>query len=144
MRVFVDAGPFIAILNKSDPNHENAREQFSKVVGKGKALFTSDYVLDEVLSYAIRKTKNPEIILAADDLIQESANIRVLKVDEEVLTDSKIFMRKHPEMLLSLTDWTSALLARRRAISRIYSYDAGFDRLRRLKEFKRLERVEVL
>jgi len=144
LKVFIDAGPFIAVSNKDDSNHEDALRQFTKIAGKKGTFFTSDYVLDEVLSFATRKTKNPEIVLSADKLIQESANIRLLKVDEEVFANSKMFLRKYPKILLSLTDWTSATLAKRHAIPKIYSYDSDFDRLKSTGEFRRIRRVEIL
>jgi len=144
LKVFIDAGPFIAISNKDDPDHKDALRQFAKIAGKKGIFFSSDYVLDEVLSFATRKTKNPEIILSVDKLIQESANIRLLKVDEEVFANSKMFLRKYPKILLSLTDWTSATLAKRHAIPKIYSYDSGFDRLKSTREFKHIRRVETL
>jgi len=96
------------------------------------------------LSFATRKTKNPKIVLDVDRVVQESANIRLLKVDEEILTNSKMFLKKYPEILLSLTDWTSAALARRYAIGKIYSYDSDFDRLKGTKEFTHIRRVEML
>jgi len=144
LKVFIDAGPFIAISNKDDPDHKDALKQFAKIAKTKGIFFTSDYVLDEVLSFATRKTKNPDIVLGADRLIQESANIRLLKVDEEILTNSKIFLKRYPSMLLSLTDWTSLTLARKYAIEKIYSYDSDFDRLRNVEEFKHIKRVEML
>lgn len=144
LKVFIDAGPFIAFSNKNDPAHKDALKQFAKIAKTKRTFFTSDYVLDEALSFATRKTKNPKIILDVDRLIQESANIRLLKVDEEILTNSKMFLREHPELLLSLTDWTSAALAKRYAIEKIYSYDSDFDRLKNIKEFKHFRRVETL
>lgn len=144
LRVFIDAGPFIALSNKGDPDHEDALKQFAKIAGTKRTFFTSDYVLDEALSFATRKTKNPRIVLEIDKLIQESANIRLLKVDEEILANSKMFLKKYPEILLSLTDWTSAALAKKYAIEKIYSYDSDFDRLKGIKEFKHIRRVETL
>ena len=73
------------------------------------------------MSFATRKTKNPKIVLDVDRLIQESANIRLLKVDEEILANSKMFLKKYPKILLSLTDWTSAALAKMHTIEKIYS-----------------------
>jgi len=144
VKVFVDAGPFIALSNKDDPEHEDARKQFAKVAKTKRILFTSDYVMDEVLSFATRKTKNPKIVLRLDGLIQDSMNIRLLKVDEEILTNSKIFLRKYASMLLSLTDWTSVALVRKYAVEKIYSYDSDFDELKKLAEFKHIRRVESL
>jgi len=144
LKVFIDTGPFIALSNKDDPNHKDALKQFTKIAETKRTFFTSDYVLDEALSFATRKTKNPKIILDVDRLIQESANIRLLKVDEEILANSKMFLKKYPKILLSLTDWTSAALAKRHAIEKIYSYDSDFDRLKGIKEFNHIRRVETL
>lgn len=130
--------------NKDDLNHRDAIEQFTKIAGTKRVYFASDYVLDEVLSFATRKTKNPEVVLKVDSLIQESANIRLLKVDEGILANSKMFLKKYPELLLSLTDWTSVTLARKYAIEKIFSYDSDFDKLKNIEGFKRIKRVEVL
>jgi len=145
LKVFVDTAPFVAFLNSKDINHKSALEQFDKIAMTKEIFFTSDYVLDEVLSFVTRK--KPEFVLHADKLIQESANIRMLKVDDEILANSKMFLKKYPKLLLSLTDWTSAVLARQRSIEKIYSYDSGFDQLKNVKEFRSLRnfsRVEVI
>jgi len=140
LNVFADTGPFVAFLNSGDVNHKSALEQFDKIDRTKGVFFTSDYVLDEVLSFATRK--KPELVLYADEIIQQSANICMLKVDDKTLTSSKMFMRKYPHMHLSLTDWTSVVLARNHAIEKIYSYDSDFDKLRAMREFSRIKRVE--
>jgi predicted nucleic acid-binding protein len=144
LKVLIDAGPFIALLNKDDPNHRNAAEQLDRIDRTGRICFTSDYVLAEVLAYATRKTKSPETILEMDRLIQGSANIHMLKVDGETLGDAKAFLKKYPKLLLSLTDWTSVALATEHRIEKIYSYDSDFDKLITTPEFKHIKRVEEI
>jgi predicted nucleic acid-binding protein len=142
LKVFVDTGPFVAFLNSGDVNHKSALEQFDKIDQTKRVFFTSDYVLDEILSFVTRK--KPELALYADEIIQESGSISLLKVDEKTLASSKAFMRKYPHLRLSLTDWTSAVLARDYAIGKIYSYDSDFDELKTLQEFKNIRRVEKI
>ncbi|MEW6222621.1 MAG: PIN domain-containing protein [Candidatus Hadarchaeota archaeon] len=144
MKVLIDAGPFIALLNKDDPNHQNAVEQFDRIYWTKGICFTSDYVLTEVLAYATRKTKSPEVVLEMDRLIQGSGNIHMLKVDGAALGDAKAFLKKYPKLLLSLTDWTSIALAVEHGIGKIYSYDSDFDQLMSTPEFRHIRRVEEI
>lgn len=144
MKIFVDTGPLIALLNPRDSNHGNAAEQFRKVKGTGKPAFTSDYVLDEVITYFTRKTKTPEVVATLCDLVQKSPYVHLLKVDDKTVTESKAFLEKYPELFLSLTDWTSAVLARNHAVEKIYSYDFDFDKLGAVREFEHIERVEEI
>ncbi len=59
-------------------------------------------------------------------MIFASESFALLKVDAEVLTESWELFKQRREIPLSLTDCTSAVLARRHGIADIFTYDSDF------------------
>lgn len=86
--------------NKDDLNHRDTIEQFTKIAGTKRVYFASDYVLDEVLSFATRKTKNPEVVLKVDSLIHAIEKIFSYDSDFDKLKNIEGFKRiKRVEVL---------------------------------------------
>ncbi len=118
---FIDTTVFVAAFNKKDTNHQKGKELLSKSFEKFKWLYTSDYVLDETLSLAWSRTKNKELVLQLDKIIEESEKIQLLHVDETTLATAKIYLRGFTETIPLLTDWTSLVLMKNNNIPSILS-----------------------
>lgn len=58
--------------------------------------------------------------------ILSSESIALLKVDDEVLAEAWELYKTRSEVALSLTDATTAVLARKHSITDIFTYDADF------------------
>jgi len=57
--IFVDTGIFVAYVNKRDVNHKRAVEILEDIMrGKYGKAYTSDYVFDEAVTFALLKTKD--------------------------------------------------------------------------------------
>jgi predicted nucleic acid-binding protein len=110
-------------------------------------LYTSDYILDECISVAWSKTTKLDtefrlsLIRNLDDVIQNSAKLKLEKVGETDFATAKSYLKKHAEVIPKLTDWTSIVLMRRNNISKILSLDGDFREVRSLTEFNWVERI---
>lgn len=140
---FVDTAIFVAAFNRRDRNHQKGLKLLKEAFQKAKVLYTSDYVLDETISLAWARTKNREIVLKLDELIQDSGKIDMIPVDSSTLSSAKSCLRKYGQAL-SLTDWTSAVLMRDRKIPHVLSFDVDFDRVKSIKGFSFITRLETI
>lgn len=139
--VFVDTNVFVAALNRRDKLHERDRDLLQKAFTTFKWLYTSDYIFNECLLVAWARTRNTTLIQQLDKVIQESEKIEILKVDEPCFSTAKSYLRKHPKLISTLTDWASLVLMRDHKISNVLSFDIHFDKVRSIPEFSAINRI---
>lgn len=138
---FVDTTVFVAAFNKRDTHHRRGRELLSKSFEKFDWLYTSDYILDETISLAWSRTKNTELILKLDEIIEDSEKVQMIHVDETTLATAKTYMREFSEAIPTLTDWTSLVLMKNNKIPLVLSFDDHFKKAKGIKEFSWVTRI---
>jgi predicted nucleic acid-binding protein len=76
MAVFVDTGVFVALNNVVDNNHLRSKELFKQALnGTFGRIFTSDQVIEEALTAALVRTKNPNLAVNLGTYLIESPRI---------------------------------------------------------------------
>lgn len=141
MAIFLDTGFFIALYNTLDENHKRAQECANYLLKNtyGKA-FTSNYVLDEAVAFSLRKLST-EHALKIEKNIQDSKLVDMLFVDDAIFAEAKLNFKKFSGLGLTITDWTNIVLMSLNKIDKILSFDSGFDKIKNIKEFKKIERI---
>ena len=81
------------------------------------------------------------MIKSLDETIQNSAKLKLEKVNETDFATAKTYLAKHIRTIPKLTDWTSLIVMRRNGISKILSLDADFKNVKSLDDFKWVERI---
>lgn len=127
MSVFIDTGAFLAYRNKKDKYHETADRLFREALnGKFGQLYTSDYIYDEALTLAIKRTKN--ISVAMDiSLVILSPRIKMIFVDAGLLERSTGIFKKYSGRNLSFTDAVSMEIMNEFGITKYFGFDAHFE-----------------
>jgi len=138
---FIDTNIFVAALNKRDKLHEKGRALLVRAFHTFSWLHASDYILNECLTVAWARTRDANIIRQLDNLIQGSEKIEILKIDEPTFATAKSYMRKHPSIIPTLTDWTTLVLMRDHKIPEILSFDTDFDLVKNIPEFTKIKRI---
>ncbi len=118
--------------NRRDKQHPQALESFDKIRNGRtpyRKLYTSDYILDEAVTGCRQRTRNHQLSVELGTLILSSESLLMLRVDEETLAEAWALYKSRREIPLSLTDCTSAILARKQGIADIYTYDSDFQAL---------------
>jgi len=131
LAVIVDTSVIIAFFNKRDKNHKRAISLLKDAMMKHYGLlFISDYVIDETVTYLLKRTKRPEIALRAGKfLLGELEGFP--KVFEIIFTNKEIFnkvwitFKKLLQRGLSFTDCVLISLANEYNLS-IMTFDEGF------------------
>ncbi len=126
--VYVDSGAWIALLNGTERLHPKAVAAYEALLEEGARLVTSSDVIDESAT-RLRYDAGLEAALAFRDAVaqaEKSRLVRVLAVDASVQQKAFALWEKHPRLVLSLTDATSAILARSLAIKTVFGFDGDF------------------
>ena len=122
----------IARYHSRDNHHDDAIHYLRKIES-GQAgvtrLYTSDYVIDEVITTIFARTGSFESTRKYGQTLVESKAIERLTVDEETFNQSWEVFKKMGEIGLSFTDSTSAVLMKRKEINTIFAFDEHFKKI---------------
>lgn len=146
-RVFLDSGVFIGAFNKRDSNHEEGKSLLKKIGTEFETAYTSDFVLDEVISRLIKdirkgRLKKEKVVKQVEEAIQDSALLRLEHVSKPLVASAKACFKEYRDKYLSLTDWTIAVMMRELKIETLMSFDGDFDTIKEIEEFSRITRIE--
>ena len=128
MRTFVDTSAWVALVDDSDRYHAKAKSHYLQLLKEKTNLLTSNYVLAETYTwlryhaghrYAIRFH---EMLTAAEKL----GNLRILWVDRTIADAAWEIFERYGDQVLSFTDCTSFVLARRAKINEVFAFDEDF------------------
>ena len=101
------------------------RLYIKKTIQKDKAaIYTSDYVLDEV--YTLLKTRGSHAtsVKFMDEIAR--SHIIILRVTEEIEASVKLIFRRFEDKRLSFTDCTSFALINQFGIEAVFAFDEHF------------------
>ena len=122
MSVLVDTGVIVAAFNRRDRLHRWARGRLAEALqGAWGPAYTTDYIIDEVLSYAARKLgRDPAVRLGS--LLLEERVLRIIPVTLDIVLDAWVLYRRHAPRL-SFTDATTLAVAETYSIDYIMTVD---------------------
>jgi len=128
----MDTSAFIARYHLKDSRHDDAMSYLRKIEsGEAgvKRLYTSDYIIDEVVTTIFARTGSLELTKEYGQAIIESKAIERLTVDEETFLQSWEFFKRMGSVGLSFTDSTSAILIKKKGIHAVFTFDEHFKKL---------------
>lgn len=122
MTTFVDTSAWYALIDSADPRHEAAADHWRTLLAT-EPLLTHNYVLVETTALVQRRLG----IAAVDTLVNElSAPASVVWVDADLHERAVTALLAARRRGVSLVDWTSFELMRRRAITSAFAFDEDF------------------
>ena len=120
MRVIMDTGPWVALIDRSEGKHNKSVEWFRQFEGD---IFSSEAVLTEVL-YLLNSSSKAQ--LAAFDFVLNGA-ITIIASDLESLRKAKKLMVKYGDIPMDYADATLVCLADDLSIPHVVTFDVrGF------------------
>ena len=132
--MFVDTSAFLAIKNSRDTLHRDALALKERLFRAGRAILTSDYVLDE--SYTmIRRRAGHRIAVEFGEELRGSSAVRVETITREIAEHAWAIFKRFADKDFSFTDCTSFALMRLLGVREALAFDdhftqAGFVELR--------------
>jgi len=131
MSVFIDTNIFVAARNKRDIGHRRALELLKEALeGRYGQAYTSDYVFDEAVTVALRRTRRPDIAMITGRLILVShPRIIMLNVNDDIFKAAWDKFQRLAERGLSFTDCATLAIVEQYGIDYVMSFDRHFDGL---------------
>ena len=125
-KVFIDATYWIALLHPKDNNHEIAK-QIEKTLS-GYSLWTSELVLIEILDFFCGKGQYLRKVAAlAVDALRAQQSLTIIPLDGTKFEPSFLEFKRYGDKGWSVTDCSSFVVMREKAIPNACAYDGHFE-----------------
>jgi predicted nucleic acid-binding protein len=121
--VFVDTSALYATLDRRDMNHDAAAQTYSELLDGDEALLTHAYVVVEAAALVQRRLGMEAVRALLDDTLQA---FELALVDETLHRAAIGAMLAAGKRDVSLVDWTSFELMRRRGVAAAFAFDDDF------------------
>lgn len=126
---FVDTWGWIALGNARDSQHHRVTDLFHTLRREGTSIFTSDYVLDELVTLLFRREVHDHSVQFVDGLLS-AANAGQLIIEpvtaERFAAAWKLRKRFQDKPMISFTDLSSMAIMTERGIKRVLTDDDHF------------------
>src|SRR3990172_1280347 len=130
MSIFLDASYFLALISERDVHHKKAVALAGKIeAGEYGEPFTSDHILDEAISVAMRKYGKDEAIILGKQILN---SVTILPADYHIIELAWQVFRE-TKLGLSFTDCTSLVFIKIAAAVVLATFDKEFEKVKGLK-----------
>ncbi len=128
MAIFIDTGAFIAARNEDDKNFKLASKLIDQISDGvyGKA-YTSDYIFDEAIVFAIVRTKRHDIARDLGTFILDFPDILFLFTPATIFHQAWKIHDEYANKSLSFTDCSIIAWCQSLKIDKVASFDSHFD-----------------
>lgn len=123
--IFADTSGLYALLDKKDAHHAPARKIVEKLLGTGRRLVVTDYVVAETVTLANARS-GTHVALRVLDLIEQSAGIRFEWIGTLRFDAAKKLFRRHADHAYSFTDCSSFVVMRELRLAQALTTDGHF------------------
>jgi len=123
MPVSVDTGAWFAYFVRRDPDHPAAVAWMQQ---NRQPLVTTDYILDELLTF-LKLRESYRIAVAAGDALWQQQVARMERITFEDFTRSWEVFRQYHDKEWSFTDCTSKVIMERLRITQAFAFDSHFE-----------------
>ncbi|MDP8959473.1 MAG: PIN domain-containing protein [Actinomycetota bacterium] len=124
-RVFVDTSAFVALRNRAEREHEQARRALRQLMGERVALFTSNYVFAEAYTALLVRLGRHEAVTWGERF-RAGRSIELVRVDEDLEEHAWSLLVSHPDKAWSYVDATSFVLMERERTDEALALDRNF------------------
>jgi uncharacterized protein len=128
-RVFVDTWGWVALGHKKDSRHMEIVRHYREINRQGGRIYTSDYVLDELITLLFRRENRAEALVFIEGIFSSSkqGHLKIEKITPDHFDQAWELRRRFKEKpLISFTDLTSMVLMNELGIKNILTEDQHF------------------
>jgi len=123
--VFVDTSAFVALRNRSEDEHEAAREALAGLIAEGAALYTSNYVFAETYTALMVRVGRREAI-EWGNRFRAGGAIDLVRLDRPTEEQAWEILERHDDKQWSYVDATSFALIERDGDGTAFAFDVHF------------------
>ena len=125
MRVFVDTGAWLALADRGDEHHDDARTIVEHLKRQRATLVLSEFVFAESLTL-IRYRRSHSWAVRFGRLVLESRLAELVDVDERTRHRAWEIFQRYEDKDFSFTDCTSFALMEQMSLKTAFAFDRHF------------------
>lgn len=127
--IFMDTWAFLALAHRQDSHHQIAAETYHSLRKQKYLFYTTDYVVDELITLLFRRSSSHEAISFIEGLIlgKEKGSLLVIQITTQRFSNAWGLRKKfHDKFRISFTDLTSMVVMNELNIRKIFTDDDHF------------------
>jgi len=124
-KYFVDTGAWIALHNPKDKYHLAAKSFFNELKGKFVLFITSDYIIDESITY-LRMHVSYAASVTFKNSIDDSRVVKLELITDFIRDQAWDIFLKYTDQVFSFTDCTSFALMKNLGLGKAFTFDNHF------------------
>src|SRR5208283_2284335 len=124
-RVFVDTSALVALFDRKDANHQQAKAVLGKIKTDRTRMLITDYIFDECIT-TVLSVAGHQTAVAVGEFIMSSKIIEMIWLDMAAKLKAWDFFKKHSDKIFSFTDCTSFVLMKELRVDKYFSFDSDF------------------
>ena len=125
MKLFVDTSAFIALVDRTDKNHQSAKKCYREIIQSGNSLVSSNFVMCETLNY-LRTRISYSVSIEFRESTYKSNILEISFINLETEEAAYKIFKKYKDKDFSFTDCTSFALMETEKIKKVFSFDRHF------------------
>ena len=128
-RLFVDTWGWLALGHRRDPHHQAVKEYYQGQRERGTRIYTSDYILDEVLTLLFRREIFAEAVSFMEGIFASAQQGRlvIVRITAERFSAAWALRRRYQDKpLISFTDLTSMAIIEEFGVKEVLTEDDHF------------------
>ncbi len=132
MKVFIDTWGWISLIDSRESQHTSVKGLIDGLRPRADVIYTSDYVLDEAITFQFGRIPLPNAIVAMQlfDESEKRGYLNVEYITPERFSEARALRLKYSDKpLISFTDLTSAVVMRELGVTQIISAGAHLTHL---------------
>jgi hypothetical protein len=123
--ILVDASAWIALTDRGDKYHRQARDAYPLILREYRVLVTTNLIVAES-HVTILHAAGYHCAIRFLDTIRESTRILKVYSDEELESEAEDILRQYSDQDFSFADAVSFALMRKRGIKEAFAFDRHF------------------
>jgi len=127
--VFIDTWGWLALGHRRDPRHQEVKAFYGALQEEGALCYTTDYVLDELITLLFRREVFEEAVHFVEGTFQavEEGRLIVERITSERFSSAwRLRKRLQDKPKISFTDLTSMVIMKEKGIKRVLTEDEHF------------------
>ena len=131
MKVFIDTGAFIALIDADDENHKAATSFYKVSAEKGSRFVTTNFVVCETMNYLQARISH-KVAVAFRENLKKSGLIKIMSITPHVEDTAFAIFKHYSDKDFSFTDCTSFSIMKSLKLTRAFAFDRHFEQFANL------------
>ncbi|MBU0618866.1 PIN domain-containing protein [Patescibacteria group bacterium] len=134
--IFVDTNYFCGLYNSADTLHLKSKEIFEKFKKTQHKLYTSSFIVAEVLTVLSQRIGKKSSIDFGTDILSQENLIKILRINTKIERDAFVIFKKIKSKNFSFVDALSLALIKKHKINLLLTFDKQLVNLAKTNNIK--------